>query len=105
VEASVTPAHLKLISQLAAKIFQRRPTRIFDWLSTGTALNILIRPAMRTKSLTILAAKYFQRDGQQNLLTDRIFKQQTFPLIIADLGFGAGYRKLFPPGIRTQWPI
>jgi hypothetical protein len=60
---------------------------------------------MWTKPFAVFVANYFQRDGQQNLFAYSIFEQQTFPLIIADLGFGASHRQLFPPGIRTQWPI
>ena len=60
---------------------------------------------MRTKPFAVFAADHLQRQRQQNLLAQRIFQQQAFALIIADLGFGSGYRKLFPASIRSQRPI
>ena len=42
---------------------------------------------MRTEPLAVLAADRFQRDRQQHLLTQDIFEQKPFALVIPNLGF------------------
>ena len=56
---------------------------------------------MRTKSFAIFAARYFQRDRQQDLLADYVVQQNSLPFIIADLGLGVGHRHFVPPSIRA----
>jgi hypothetical protein len=60
---------------------------------------------MRAQALAILTARHFQRQCQQNLLTQNVFEQKAFALIIADLGFGVGHRQLVPACVCAQWPI
>jgi len=60
---------------------------------------------MRTKAFAIFAANGFERNGQQNLLPNHVLKQQPFPLIITDFGFGASHRHLFAPCVHSQGAI
>ena len=93
------------VFQFAAKIFQRRPPRIFRRFGAGASLRVQVGATLRAKPLTVLAADGFERKGQQNLLSNYILEQQTLSLIITDLGFGAGHRHLFAAGIHAQRPI
>jgi hypothetical protein len=47
---------MKSVFQLAAQILQRRPTGIFHRFSARTLLQVQIRPAVRAKTFTVLAA-------------------------------------------------
>ena len=92
---------IQSVIQFAANILQRRPARIFHRPCALALLNIQILAAMRTKTLTVIAADRFQGKSQQYLLLQNIFQLQSLTLIIADLGLGGGDGKLFPPSISS----
>ena len=85
-------AELLSVLQPAADIFQRRPARIFYFTGAGALFLVQILAALRTQSLAIFAASDLQRQREQHLLAQNILEQNTFSLIIADLGFGVGDR-------------
>src|SRR5271155_3185614 len=90
-----------LMRQLAADFLQRRPPRFFLRHCACTLSLIQVLAAVRTQPLAIFAARNLQRNGQQNLLAHHIVEQNSFTLIIADLGFRVGHRHLIAPGIST----
>jgi hypothetical protein len=87
--------------QFLSNVFQRRPARIFRRFGAIALFLIQIAPAMWAQTFAVLAADRLQRQRQQDLLPQNVFKEQTFSLIITDLGLGCGHRKLFFAGIRT----
>src|SRR5581483_8402819 len=56
---------------------------------------------MRTQAFALFFTNRTQRQRQQNLLAQNVFEQQTFSLIIPDLGLNRGHRELFASGVRT----
>src|ERR1019366_2986139 len=60
---------------------------------------------MRAKPLAVFATQRLQRHRQQHLLAQRIFEQQSFALVIPDLGLGVSDRKLFVPSVGSEWAV
>ncbi len=71
-------------------------------LFTITLLDIQIAAALRTQSLAIFAAQGPHRRGQQHLFPQSIFQQQTFALIISDLGLRLADCDLVGAAIHAQ---
>jgi hypothetical protein len=93
------------VIQLAANIFQRRPSWIFQRFGACALFQIQVRAAMRAKTLAVIAANGFQGKSQDDLLLQYIFQLQSLTLIITDLGFRGGHGNLFPPRVRSLWAI
>src|ERR1700687_1148296 len=60
---------------------------------------------MHTQALAIFAARDFQGQRQQHLLTQNVFQQNSVALIIADFGFRVGHRKLIAARVRAERPV
>ena len=66
---------------------------------------VQVLTAHRAQPLAIFAAERPQRNAQQDLLAQNIFKQQSLPLVVADFCFDTGYREFFFSSIRSQRPV
>src|SRR5580693_601358 len=77
-----------LLIQFRAYFFQRRPARIFDFIHARALHFVQVLAALRTQTFAIFAAKGLQRQRQQQLLTQNVFEQQAFALVIADFRLG-----------------
>src|ERR1017187_381982 len=60
---------------------------------------------MRAQSLAVFATNQFHGRRQQHLLTQDVFQQKTFALIIADFGVRLGNGDFFRPAIDAYGPI
>src|SRR6202162_2387456 len=60
---------------------------------------------MHTQALAIFAARDFQGQRQQHLLTQDVFQQNSVALIIADFGLRVGHRKLIAARVRPEGPV
>src|SRR5271157_4900929 len=103
--AQHAPAIRTLALQLLFDFVQRFPTRIAEMRLTMALLDVQVAPAMRTQSFAIFAAKRPHWRGQQHLLAQGVFQQQTFALIVADLGLGFGDRHLVGAAVHAQRPV
>ncbi len=74
-------------------------------LTTTLLLQIQVAPAMRAQPLAIFPTQGPNRCCQQHLLTQDIFQQEAFALIIADFGLGFGNRYFVGPPIHAQWAV
>src|SRR5271166_6073779 len=91
--------------QLAFDFVQRIPAGIAEMRLTMALLDVQVLPAMRTQSFAIFAAKRSHRRRQQHLLAQGVLQQQTFTLIVADLGFRFGDRHLVGAAVHAQRPV
>jgi hypothetical protein len=66
---------------------------------------VQIFAALRAQALAFCAARDLQGQRQKDLLTQNVFQQDTFALIIADLCFRVRDRKLVASGVSAQGPI
>src|SRR5271165_4857487 len=107
--ATWTARHAPAIGTLALQLLfdfvQRIPTGIAEMRLTMALLDVQVLPAMRTQSFAIFAAQRPYWRSQQHLLAQGVLQQQTFALVIADLGFGFGDRHLVSTAIHTQRPV
>ena len=71
----------------------------------GTLSFVQILAAMHAQAFAVFAAGDLQGQRQQHLLAQNIFEQKAVPLIIADLGFRVGHRKLVASRIGPERPV
>ena len=67
--------------------------------------HVQVLAAHRAQAFAVVAAQDAQRNAEQNLLAQRVFKQKTFALIVADFGFGPGYCNFLLAGIDPKGPV
>src|SRR5208283_1779619 len=99
------PANGTLALQLLLDFVQRLPAGIAEMLLTMAFFDVAVAPAKRTQPFAIFAAQRPYWRGQQNLLAQGVFQQQTFALIIADLSFCFGDRDLVGAAVHAQRPV
>jgi len=74
----------------AAQIGQSGPARVGGGFLAGAGFGVAIASAAGAEPFAVLAAKGSCGEGEQHLLAQNVFENQSFSLIITDFGVGRG---------------